>query len=259
MQALLDKPGKGSGAPPAAGGKALARAEKEIARLQVLLDKQPVAKKSQKGKKGKGGKGSAAAAAAAASNHDEVNKDEDEEVDHSAALPAALRDFKIIADHPAVQALTAGDADARRERLEHALADDPTSKAKMKELTAYLLELDGATQAAIDAYMKEDGLFKRAYEALEAGNSSFLAVYQAVWNVVEVAEPESLAKYKKFVTAEIAKRPKQKQQQKSSTVAELFRDGASVKERFAQLIRDKVELRLKGKKKWRKATAGWLC
>jgi len=173
---------------------------------------------------------------------------------HAADLPGPLRDFKIICDHPAVQALTTGAADARREGLENAVAADPTSTEKVAALATYLLELNGATQTAIETYLKEDGLFKRAYEALDAGNSSFMDVYTAVWQVVQLSEPKLLLAYQTRVTAVMAKLPKTKQQQTSNTVAEVFRDGASVQLKFAKVMREKLYGRLK--KKWSKEVEG---
>lgn len=146
-------------------------------------------------------------------------------------------------------ALTAGDGDARRARLEQAVEAAPADAAAVDELSEYIAELDAATKQAIEEYLKAPGLFKRAFDALEAGNSTFLDVYTAVWNLVEVAEPQSLADYKTRVTAAVAKLPTEKQQQTTGSVAELFRDGAVVKPLFDAVVRDTLYARLKRKRK----------
>ena len=81
------------------------------------------------------------------------------------SLPAALQNFKIIEDDPAVAALTTGKGDARRIKLESAVAHQPSNQKAVAELEIYIAELDSATKSAIAKYLQEPGLFKRAVQA----------------------------------------------------------------------------------------------
>lgn len=169
-----------------------------------------------------------------------------------ANLPVALRAFKTLSDHPGVMALK---NDARRISCQKAVTDDPTDEAAVAKLTVYIHELEEASRVAIEDYVQEPGLFKRAFEALQAGNSTFLKVYAAVWNLIKVAEPASLVSYKKRVADAVANLPKgKKQPQKAKTVVKLFQDGAKVRPRFAVVVEEGLYQKLQAKRS--KAIAG---
>ena len=116
-------------------------------------------------------------------NEEEEGEEEEEETGgdeaHTAELPPALRDFKILTDHPAVAAHITGEGDVRRRRLENAVVHNPFNDAAVAELATYVHELQAATQTAIDESLAEPGLFKRAFEAMVAGNNTFIEVYQS--------------------------------------------------------------------------------
>lgn len=169
-----------------------------------------------------------------------------------ANLPAALRAFKTLADHPRVMALKSGH---RRISCQKAVTDDPADETAVAELSKYIHELEEASRIAIEDYVQEPGLFKRAFEALEAGNSTFLEVYAAVWNLITVAEPESVITYKKRVADAVAKLPKgKKQPQRAKTAVKLFQDGANVRPKFAVVVEETLYQKLQAKRS--KAIAG---
>jgi hypothetical protein len=99
---------------------------------------------------------------------------------HPTELPAALRNLSIISENAGVKALTTGDADKRRIALEAAVENNPDSLSDLAALDSYLKELAEATRKAIKDRVAQDGLFKQAFEALQAGNDTFLDVYTAV-------------------------------------------------------------------------------
>lgn len=168
---------------------------------------------------------------------------------HTDQLPSALRNFKIISDYPAVAELVTGAGDERRRRLEDAVIKYPSNAEAVSKLANYVAELQAATQKSIDASLSEPGLFRHAFEAMTAGNDTFKGVYESVWNLVNIIEPEEIESYTRQVTAAVARLPNEKQQQTVSTIHELFRDAAITKPNFDAIVSNRLFKRLQTKRK----------
>ena len=168
------------------------------------------------------------------------------------SLPAALRDFEPLEEHPDVAELTTGAAADELRALEAAIQDNPdNADEQLATLRTKAAAIRKATDRVVVEMTAARGLFLQCYTVSKAGDAAFSGVYGAVWHVVELAEPDGIKAYTVSVAAMLASTKasgecNRQQLPDGADVADLYRAAAAAKPGHDEAMRNMVaELRAK--------------